>query len=296
MSIFDIFKEKKKETGASVDELVMVARKLAKNEILIKVTDGVPSAEQSKLGGLPYLPADFEWPTYTSRDDGETRPLSFFCQINLTQVRDYDRDDVLPHSGMLYFFYECESSLWGFDPEDKGAARVFYYDSIEGFAPIELPEAIAEEHRIPNLAIEFSARSSYPKFEELGLHSSVSCSWENYDKALERLGVEIDCDPEDHKLLGYADIIQDEMLTECERVSRGLSCGGPESYEATPKEIKEIINQRASDWTLLMQIGTVEIEDFEWMFGDCGMLYFYIRKGDLAAKNFENTEFSVQCG
>lgn len=294
MSIFDIFK--KKETGASVDELVMVARKLAKNEILIKVTDGVPSAEQSKLGGLPYLPADFEWPTYTSRDDGETRPLSFFCQINLTQVRDYDRDDVLPHSGMLYFFYECESSLWGFDPEDKGAARVFYYDSIEGFAPIELPEAIAEEHRIPNLAIEFSARSSYPKFEELGLHSSVSCSWENYDKALERLGVEIDCDPEDHKLLGYADIIQDEMLTECERVSRGLSCGGPESYEATPTEIKEIINQRASDWTLLIQIGTVETTDFEWMFGDCGMLYFYIRKDDLAAKNFENTEFSVQCG
>ena len=72
MSMFDIFK-KKKETGAGVDELVTVARKLAKNEILIKVTDGVPSAEQSKFGGLPYLPADFEWPTYTSRDDGETR-------------------------------------------------------------------------------------------------------------------------------------------------------------------------------------------------------------------------------
>lgn len=294
--MFDIFKKKKKETGAGVDELVTVARKLAKNEILIKVTDGVPSAEQSKFGGLPYLPADFEWPTYTSRDDGETRPLSFFCQINLTEVRDYDKDGVLPHSGMLYFFYECESSLWGFDPEDKGAARALYYDSIDGFTPVELPEAIAEEHRIPELAIEFSARSSYPKFEELGLHSSVSCSWEGYDKALEKLGVEIDCDSEDHKLLGYADIIQDEMLTECERVSRGLSCGGPESYEATPAEIKEIINQRASDWTLLMQIGTVETADFEWMFGDCGMLYFYIRKDDLAAKNFENTEFSVQCG
>lgn len=296
MSIFDIFKRKKKEEKPKIDELVSLAKSLEKNEILMSVTSGKPGASDSKIGGEPYLPRDFEWPTYTSHDDGETRPLSFFCQVNLSELRVYDKDMVLPTQGMLYFFYECETSLWGFDPEDNGAARVFYYDCTDGFAPLELPEEIAEEHRIPELAVKFSSRSSYPKYEELDLHCDTSCQWEDYDKALEKLGVDIDCDPEDHKLLGYADIIQNEMLTECERVSRGLYCGDPESYRSTPEEMEQIINQRAKDWTLLMQISTIETDDFEWMFGDCGMLYFYIRKEDLAAKNFENVNFSVQCG
>ena len=32
------------------------------------------------------------------------------------------------------------------------------------------------------------------------------------------------------------------------------------------------------------------------MFGDCGMLYFYIRKEDLAARRFDNVHFVLQCG
>ena len=32
------------------------------------------------------------------------------------------------------------------------------------------------------------------------------------------------------------------------------------------------------------------------MFGDCGMLYFYIRKEDLAAQRFDKVHFVFQCG
>lgn len=38
-----------------------------------------------------------------------------------------------------------------------------------------------------------------------------------------------------------------------------------------------------------------EEEDFELMLGDCGMLYFYIRKEDLPARRFDRVWLILQC-
>ncbi len=294
MSVFDKFKKK---TPAIPKNLCEVIKPLEKNEIIMKTMENkkVESPDDCKLGGKPYLPADFEWPTFKSADDGITRPLSSFCQINLAQVKPYDKDNVLPGRGMLYFFYECASSAWGFDPADNGAARVFYFENTDGFVPLDLPDALEEEYTIPEIAVEFELQKSYPSFEEFENYSDLDCDWDDYDDELEKLGVDADRDAENHKLLGYADTIQGEMLTECERVSRGLYCGDAESYENTPDEVKADIEKHAGDWTLLLQLSTVTKGDFEWMFGDCGMLYFYIRKDDLAARKFDKIHFSLQC-
>ncbi len=32
------------------------------------------------------------------------------------------------------------------------------------------------------------------------------------------------------------------------------------------------------------------------MFGDCGCIYFYIRKEDLAARRFDRVHLCLQCG
>lgn len=252
---------------------------------------GAIPPQASKIGGKPWLPKDFQWPVYES---DETRPLSFLCQINLAEVKQYDRDGLLPEKGMLYFFYEFESFCWGFDPEDKGCARVFYFEDTDGFVPTEWPKDIEEDYVVPEMAVRFKAQPSYPKYEELEYHSSMECDWEDYDAALEKL--DVDMDAENHKLLGYADIIQNEMLSECERVARGLYCGDPESYRNTSEDEEAAIQRGAKDWILLLQLTTLEKEDWEWMWGDCGMLYFYIRKQDLAARRFEDAWFSLQCG
>ncbi len=294
MSIFDKFKKKTLKTPKSLfDEI----KSLEKNEIIMKASGSarVTAHDDCKFGGKPYLPEDFEWPTFKSADDGITRPLSFFCQINLTQVKLYDKDNALPKIGMLYFFYECKSSTWGFDPADKGAARVFYFENTDGFVPLDLPDDLEEEYTIPEIAVEFKSQKSYPSFEEFENYSDFDCDWDDYDDELEKLGVDTDRDAEDHKLLGYADIIQGEMLTECERVSRGLYCGDVESCENTPNEVKTDIAKHAEDWILLLQLSTVTNGDFEWMFGDCGMLYFYIRKEELTARKFDKIQFSLQC-
>ena len=296
MSVFDIFKKKAKAQKKDNGEVESLLLSLGRQEIVMEIdckTKSV-STSASKIGGKPWLPRDFEWPSFTDANEGETRPLSFLCQIDLADVKRYDAEGALPDRGMLYFFYECESFRWGFDPEDNGCARVFYFENTENFAPNELPEGIAEEYLIPEMAVKFKAQKAYPSYEELDLYADIDCDWDDYDEILTRLGA--DTESEHHKLLGYADVIQSEMLTDCERVSRGLYCGNPESYASTPADEEVDIQSSAKDWTLLLQLSTLTKGDWELMWGDCGMLYFYIRKQDLAKKRFENVWFSLQCG
>ena len=304
MSFFDIFRKQKKEAenlapeenvNPEIKEEIL---RLMKNSIVMETdnrTEGL-KPDASKIGGKPFLPADFIWPSFADKEDDAAHPLSFFCQLNLSELNSFDKDGLLPKKGILSFFYDCEAFCWGFDPEDKGAARVFYFEDTTDFVAADIPKALCEDYAIPEIAVKFKVEKSYPKFEEFGMHSNKECDWDSYDSVLASLGVDTDKDPEGHKILGYADVIQDEMLSECERVSRGMYCGNAESYRNTPEDEHADIIEKAKDWTLLLQLGTIEKEDFEWMFGDCGMLYYYIRKDDLAEKRFENMPFIVQCG
>lgn len=289
MSVFDRFRKN--------GELREVIRGLQRNQITVKPQRFGKAAEPdaSRFGGKPYLPADFVWPTYQSTEDGVTRPLSFFCQFNLAQVKPYDKEDLLPAHGMLYFFYECDSSAWGFDPADEGAARVFYFAGTDGFQLLDLPKGLAPEHTIPEIAVKFKTQKSYPDFDEFEYYSDRECDWDDYDDIVESIIGDRDDEPEEHKLLGYADVIQSEMLTECERIRRGLYCGDADSYKNTPEDVQAEIAKHAGDWILLLQLSTIEKGDFEWMFGDCGKLYFYIRRSDLAAGNFDQVRFALQC-
>lgn len=304
MSIFDILKKEKNKTENETSclpkcanmEIKTAITALKKNGIVMNADEHLETnPNSSKIGGKPFLPTDFEWPTFTSKEDNITRPLSFFCQLNLAELNSYDKDNVLPEQGMLSFFYECESFCWGFDPEDKGAARVFFFEDLNGFIQFDIPKDLNEEYIIPELGVRFDTVESYPLFEEFDVLNNTEYDWDEYDSVLAELGVDVEEDFEEHKILGYADLIQSEMLTECERATRDMYCGDPESYQNTPNDVKADVNEKAKEWILLLQLGTIEKDDFQWMFGDCGMLYYYIKKEDLAERRFDNMWFSVQC-
>lgn len=96
------------------------------------------------------------------------------------------------------------------------------------------------------------------------------------------------------KLLGWANIIQTCMTFECEMVSRGYYLGG--DWKDIPKEeIQDAKKHCCDEWLLLFQLDTVEKDNFELMFGDCGCIYFYIRKEDLTARRFDKAWLILQC-
>ena len=272
--------------------------KLAKNEIRISYIEAgehIPACA-SKIGGNPAVPKDFTWPEYTGEEYGgeiRSRPLSFMAQINLKDAAPHDKEGLLPKTGILSFFYDMVTMKWGFDPADKGCARVFYFPDESGLSPVSLPEGIDEEMLVPELEIDFEKHISLPYPEDF---YSDDFDWEDYEEMCEKLGYEFDEMGDVTKLLGYPDVIQNPMEEECETVTRGYYQGGPEDVKKISQAEKDDIKNKAKEWTLLFQMGTIEAEEKEIMFGDCGHIYFWIKKSDLADRNFDNIWLILQCG
>ena len=257
------------------------------------------SPADSKFGGAPLLPPGFVWPVYAGEvvcpvyhadeivnGEKRERPLSFLMQIDLSGLPPAARG-FLPAKGYLSFFYDLQTGRWGGEAEDFGCARVYYFPDGD-LSPVEPPAGT----RLPERKICFSEAPDLPDWEEfVESDKTFGGDWEAYDRARALLGVDREKEEEAYngKLLGYHQIIQDSMLQECEEMSR--------RSRGEDADDEEDVFVKSRDWTLLLQIGTVDfgIDEEELMWGDDGNLYFYIRRRDLAALNFGGAWAILQC-
>lgn len=272
---------------------------IAKNEIRIsyKKPNSPLLPSSSKIGGNPAVPQNFIWPQYTGLVYGEkeskSRPLSFMAQINLKDIAELDEDNLLPKSGILSFFYELETMTWGFDPMDKGSARVFYFPNESELSTMEYPDEIEEYAKLPEYAIDFKKQISIPEYHKF--EDVAEYDWDDYNACSAECGYECDERGDYTKLFGYPDVIQNPMEEECESVTRGYRRGSPEDYAKIPETEKADIKENANEWIMFFQMGTISDDDYELMFGDCGHIYFWIKKNDLKNCNFDNIWLILQC-
>ena len=92
--------------------------------IKVKRAEGRYDPGASKFFGTPTVPANY----VESFEDDEI----FFCQIRLSDIAEYDKDNLLPHTGYLYVFLYTEDGKYNLRPD------VRYYNgqpthAIEGF-------------------------------------------------------------------------------------------------------------------------------------------------------------------
>ena len=251
----------------------------------------------SKFGGRPDVPADFIWPVFETdtREDDQVkeRPLAFLAQFDCAQLAPLDPEGLLPKEGLLSFFYELESQRWGYDPKDAGCARVFWFEGP--LAPAEFPAELEEDFRLPEMAAQLSGGTDAPDFQDACPALEYPWTANDYrifDQARRELGMDYPANRS--QLLGWPDIIQNNMTLQCELISRGYYLGG--SWEKIPLEERSALRTPSvRDWQLLFQLDTVENGDFELMFGDCGRIYFYIRREDLAQRRFDRVWLIQQC-
>ncbi len=284
------------------DSIPSTATPCYKLEPLGEIMDDLPIAS-SKVGGLPHLPADFAWPTKGKR------PLMFLAQINLSNLpRDHVPDNPLPKSGLLTFWYDTAAMPWGFDPKDAGAFQVHHITT-----PSDLLHARNPPEFVPD-GLKDEPQSPWTPFNEceLRIQADYTYNWDP-DEAIERISDQVEDDKADelyklfmdfheeqmesendsvHQLLGNPLQIQGDMETQCQLVSNGIYLGGPppESEKAKIESLK----QNAKDWRLLLQLDS-DHDAADWMWGDCGKLYFWIKKQDLQAANFIDGWGVLQC-
>lgn len=254
---------------------------------------------QTKIGGRPDLPKDISWVTETNivemtekkfiifsnkKQETVTKSLSFIAQINLSETSPFDKEHLLPKTGLLYFFYSAEQEVWGFDYIDKNKFKVIYWNGDQSeLKRIDFPNDLPEYSCYKPCSVEIKSEISLPSYG----HEVYQDFADGED---DKFWDEVYNEENLNKLLGNSDNIQNEMELECELVTNGLYCGDPTGYN-DPRA--KALEPNAKDWRLLLQIDSNEENEMMW--GDCGRLYFWIKKDDLLNKNFDKSWFSLQC-
>lgn len=107
----------------------------------------------SKMFGLPsvYDNEEFEVPTFDCR--GMEHDMTFIAQIKCSDIASLDTENILPHTGMLYFFYNTAEMPSTPDIEDAAAV---IYDEREAKEVLEQDE---DENIIPEVKLSFHSPS-----------------------------------------------------------------------------------------------------------------------------------------
>jgi len=281
--------------------LQSIASELRRNTLpAIAFSLGEERATRSVFGGAPLVPAGFVWPTCTpppSSDpqnpgvsaprDPVPQPLDFLLQIDLVDLRPFGLAAGLPPRGLLTFFYDTENQPWGFDPADRGGFRVALFEDRH-LAVLDPP------HRaLARRGLNFARGETLPHFRSRAyneLAAKVELK-DSYFELVEELEGQAYQGGGRHRLFGHSANVQGDMQLEAQLVSNGVNCGDSSGYDE-PRA--RSLAPGAADWVLLLQLDSDDRANIMW--GDAGMLYFWIRRQDLAELRFDRAWFALQCG
>ncbi|MDP0501343.1 MAG: YwqG family protein [Verrucomicrobiota bacterium JB022] len=261
---------------ARVEELEGWLRELAEPTYFLGAG---PRDSRTYLGGMPMGGESFEWPR------SARGPLPFVLQVDLTQLQaQHGPVEALPDKGLLQFYYDLGSSVWGGQPTD-GAARAWFVQLVEAdlVLPIEEPDDLNPEYIYPRKHLAARAGVTYPAAPP-ALHGSP----ENAFLAIREAAY--GGEPQ-HQLLGCPLEIQDgQQALHCVKMAWGLS---HEDWQRRGAELQPQLAEELDKWILLAQIDSDDATQMMW--GDVGKLFFWIRKDDLARRRFERCWMIFEC-
>ncbi len=263
----------------------------------------------SKLGGLPDLPAHVAWPQCKSMSPDETYwidvqrqggPLWFLLQVNLTDTASMDSEATLPHAGMLYFFAALWKDGFPMDGITPDCWKVIYYDgdltSLRRTPVPVIPEGLRNALELESyLSAEFQIKpctfelEPYYALPAVALHSIGLDERETqiaYDKLYDLThGKDKEAT---HLLLGNAQETQSDMGWECESAQPEYASVWDNWHNTSSAEHKQFyanMHNQGEKWCLLLQMDNAP--DIGLIWEGYGRGYFWIRKEDLAARNFD---------
>jgi uncharacterized protein YwqG len=232
----------------------------------------------SKIGGLPDLAPGVKWPLW------QDIPQSFIGQIRLEEVHAYDVENVLPARGLLSFFYDAQQGTYGDAARDAGAWRVYFTEDTAHLKRVFAPHDLPADSEFKASALTFSRQltiSPQPQLEVPGL-PWTDADQQRYDPVFAQLTDNHGNTLPRHQLLGHPVTLQDDMRQQCESASQNITANvnSPELIE------------KARRWQLLFQIDSDERIGMHW--ASAGLLYYWITRADLQARNFNRTWLVLQ--
>jgi uncharacterized protein YwqG len=270
----------KKPDNAPVRDVAAPAGPLAAPAVHIVKTK---SPSLSHFDGLPNLPPEFHWPEHKGRK------LGFVARLSLSEIQRANRIEWLPSRGALLFFYDMEEQPWGYDPKDRGSSVVLLAPDLP--APIS-QQGVQPDGRASPLSqrnIAFRRIDVLPSLERNSVRD-LELSERESDLFSELTDVAFSGEPK-HQIAGFPAPIQgDDMELECQLVTNGVYCGDSKGHN---DERAELLKPGAMNWRLLLQVDSDDALDVMW--GDAGVIYYWVEEHAAREGRFENTWLILQC-
>lgn len=157
------------------------------NGIKLKISkpkDKLP-AGSSKLFGNPDVWDGFEWPYIEEKD--EKYDLTFMCQINCADAAAFDKKELFPKTGILYFFYDLDTMPES--PDEKSARVLWYNGDISALHEMLLTDENGNSLAFSEQRIDFDVADADEKSSSLLLGDMTqSCDFINDRLPLLRIG------------------------------------------------------------------------------------------------------------
>jgi uncharacterized protein YwqG len=241
--------------------------------VSFRLTRGDPSS-RSYLGGVPEVPPGFVWPSWHGR------ALGFLAQVDLAEAAALDRGTVLPHRGLMLFFYDLAERPSGLSPTGGGSCRVVVVDGDATTLAKEHVPALRVYPLEPSRELVLPGAWSF-QAEGLDLTHDERDAWDELrDRLAGAQGVELEETTISrsvlHRLLGYHEEIGREVEVDCALAAAGLDAGDVDVYYAK----RPLLEADARRWRLLLQVSGEDSDAFE-------RLYVLIRDDELRAGAFD---------
>lgn len=220
----------------------------------------------SKVGGLPHAPLNYQWPYF------KKLPLEFVAQLNCNDI-EYQH---FPETGLLLFFYDNRHG--GYSIKEKGFIHVEYLPDMDKLEVIESPQL--EKKRVFGLFGSYIIPNIY-KETKIQFYPAVSL-------------------PDDEKKIGIdVDWAEPYWELKAELVEhRFIQIGGypnPVQNDGIAESIAKMFHRgKPEDWDMIFEISDDKTTDMMW--GDAGTLHFFTHIDDLKNNDFSHTWMEMQCG
>ena len=244
-------------------------RGLALRSVALATTepDDYGTVGNHRIGGLPDLPADMAYPTFTNHE-GARKGYLFIAQLNCADLAPHQ--DYLPRSGLLYFFITGQESIRGL---------VLHVDDTAGLqsaSALSLDDDFFDDDDGLYLPyrVDAAAWISVPPFYS-------TASYALGGGALDGLEEETDLTE------ALTDDVRDAAPVEPVHAVNSYVF---KQHDTPQIEAADKLKGRPEDFVVLLRVSSDSNPGFN--FWDAGEIYFVIHKSDLARGDFSN----VYCG
>lgn len=274
-SLLDDLREKISQHGLQDYEAALFAK--AQVAVDLELGEkGQGTVGESRIGGVPDVPPNFEWPA-----NEEDKKFAFLLQINLADVPDFEENPLL-RRGLLSFFIGLD------EPATDIEHRIFLFDDTQlQFAIVPDEDEFVDEAylNLPPHRLKFSLRADVPHW--------ATDEWDDLTEGM-------DDDAKDAydelsagsshvvgQFLGYVSSIGQDTRGDA-YIVREINAAWLYNYEKR----REIDFSPQQNWRNLLRLDS--IRELQMTIWDAGYFNFLIHQDDLRKLDFSRVYMAVE--